>query len=121
MKTAVLALGLAFAAGACASKGTAAGSQAPTATGTARRTNVISAQEIRESAAQTLADLVRQVRPGWPSQVRIYVNNDDFGDYTSLRNLALSNTSEVRYLSKSEAQMKWGPRAQWEVIQVITR
>lgn len=121
MRIAALALGLVITAGACASSGTAAGNQAATASTTASRTNVITTQEIRESKAPTLADLVRQSRPGWPTAVTIFVNNDAFGAYDSLRNLALSTTNEVRYLSKSEAQFKWGARVQTEVIQVITR
>jgi glutaredoxin-related protein len=120
MRIAALALGLVVAAGACASRGTAAGEQSVTAGTTTRRTNVISAQEIRESAAPTVADLIRQARPSWPTAVTVFVNNDAFGGYDTLRNLSLSNTSEVRYLTRSEAQMKWGSRFQ-EVIQVITR
>ena len=120
MRVAALALGLVIAAGACASKGTAAGEQSVTAGTTTRRTNLISAQEIRESKAPTLADLIRQSRPSWPTTVTVFVNNDPLGGYETLRNLSVSNTAEVRYLTRSEAQMKWGSRFQ-EVIQVITR
>lgn len=121
MRFAAFALGLVITAGACASSGTAAGSQAATGSSTASRTNVITTQEIRESKAPTLADLVRQARPNWPRTVTIFVNNDAFGAYDTLRNLAVTATTEVRYLSKSEAQFKWGARVQTEVIQVITR
>jgi hypothetical protein len=120
MRIAALALGLVVTAGACASTGTAAGEQSVTATRTARRTNVISAQEIRESSASSLADLIRQLRPGWPTAVTIVVNNDVMGGYDMLRNQPLSSTSEIRFLTRSEAQMKWGSRVQ-EVIQIITR
>lgn len=120
MRFTVLALGLALTAGACASSGTAAGDQTPTAAQTRARTNIISAQELRESRAPTLADVIRQIRPQWPTQVTVFVNNDPYGDYSSLRNLSVQNTAEVRFLSRSEAQMKWGSRFQ-EVIQVITR
>jgi hypothetical protein len=120
MRTAVLALGLVLAAGACASSGTATSDQSPTGTTTRPRTNVITLQEIRESSAPSLADLIRQVRPGWPTAVTIFVNNDPLGDYNQLRNLSVNNTAEIRYLTRSEAQMKWGSRFQ-EVIQVITR
>jgi hypothetical protein len=120
MRIAALALGLAITAGACASSGTAAGDQSVTASRTTRRTNIITSQEIRESAAPSLADLILQLRPGWPTAVTIFVNNDPLGDYSQLRILSVNATSEIRYLSRSEAQMKWGPRFQ-EVIQVITR
>ena len=123
MRIAALALGLVIAAGACASKGTAAGEQSVTATQTRPRTNVISSQEVRESRAPSLVDMIRQLRPGWPgpgSTVSIVVNNDVMGGYAMLNNQPLSSVSEVRLLSRSEAQTKWGARVQ-EVIQIITR
>lgn len=123
MRIAALALGLVITAGACASSGTAAGEQSVTATSTRPRTNVISTQEVRESKAPALADLIRQLRPGWPgpgTTVTIVVNNDVMGGYAMLNNQPLSSVSEIRYLSKSEAQFKWGARVQ-EVIQIITR
>ena len=120
MRIAALALGLVLAAGACASKGTAAGDQAVTGASNARRTNVISSEEIRESSAPSLTDLIRQLRPAWPTAVSIVVNNNIFGAYDTLRQLPVSNTAEIRFLSKSEAQMKWGPRVN-DVIQIITR
>ena len=120
MRIAALALGIVMAATACASTGTAAADQSPTASTTRSRANVITLQEINESRAPTLADLIRQTRPGWPTNVAIFLNNDPFGDYSQLRNLSLTRTAEVRYLTASEAQMRWGSRFQ-AVIQVITR
>lgn len=120
MRIAALALGLVTIAGACASSGTAATEQSPTASTTARRTNVITSQEIRESKAPSLQDMIRQLRPSWPTAVSVVVNNDVMGGYDMLRNQPIATASEIRYLTRSEAQMKWGPRVQ-EVIQVITR
>ena len=120
MRIAALALGLVTMAGACATSGTAATEQSATASSTARRTNVITAQEIRENKAPTLADMIRQLRPGWPTAVTVVVNNDVMGGYDMLRNQPVSTAAEIRYLTKSEAQMKWGARVQ-EVIQIITR
>ena len=123
MRIAALALGLVITAGACASKGTAAGEQSVTASQTRPRTNVISTQEVRESKAPSLAQMIRQLRPGWPgegTQVTIVVNNDIMGGYAMLNKQPISTVSEVRYLSKSEAQMKWGPRVE-ATIQIITR
>lgn len=120
MRIAVLALGLVITVGACASSGTAASDQSATAGTTARRSNVITSQEIRESAAPSVADLVRQLRPGWPTNVQIFVNNNHFGGYSQLNSLSVSTTAEIRFLTRSEAQNKWGSRFQ-EVIQVITR
>jgi hypothetical protein len=123
MRIVALALGLVVVAGACASSGTAAGDQSATRTTTTRRTNVITAQEIRESAAPSLPDLIRQLRPSWPgpgSQVTIVVNNDVMGGYAILSQQPRSSASEIRYLTRSEAQTKWGSRV-LEVIQIITR
>jgi hypothetical protein len=120
MRIAALALGLVITAGACASSGTAGTEQSVTARSTARRTNVISSEEIRESKAPSLPDLIRQLRPGWPTAVTIVVNNDVMGGYDMLRNQPLSTASEIRYLTSSEAQTKWGSRVK-EVIQIITR
>lgn len=117
MRIAALALGLVTVTGACASQGTAAADQTVTATSTTRRTNVITSQEIRESTAPSVADMIRQLRPGWPRQAAIFVNNDP--DPTALSR-PLSTVSEIRYLTRSEAQSKWGSRVQ-EVIQIITR
>ena len=117
MRIAALALGLVIVAGACASKGTAAADQTRTASSTARRTNVITLQEIAESRAPTVADMIRQLRPGWPGAAAIYVNNDP--DPTGLTR-PLSTVREVRYMTRSEAQTKWGSRVN-EVIQILTR
>lgn len=123
MRIAALALGLVITAGACASSGTAATEQSPTASTTARRTNVITTQEISESKAPSLPDLIRQLRPGWPgpgSTVSIVVNNDVMGGYAMLNNQPVSTVRQVNFLTKSEAQFKWGARVN-EVIQIITR
>lgn len=120
MRIAALALGLVITAGACATSGTAASEQSPTANTTSRRSNVITSQEISESRAPSLTDLIRQLRPGWPTAVTIVVNNDVMGGYDMLRNQPVSTAAEIRFLTRSEAQTKWGARVQ-EVIQVITR
>ena len=117
MRIAALALGLALISGACASSGTAAGDQTRTASTTTRRTNIITAQEISESRAPTVADLIRQLRPGWGPGV-VFVNNDP--DPTALTR-SPSNVREIRYLTKSEAQSKWGSRVQDPVIQITPR
>jgi hypothetical protein len=120
MRVAALALGLVIVAGGCATRGTAAADQSVTGNTTARRTNVISAQEIRESAAPSMQDLIRQLRPGWPTTVTIAVNDVVMGGYDFLRQQPVSTATEIRYLTRSEAQIKWGSRV-LEVIQIITR
>jgi hypothetical protein len=115
MKVAAFALGLAVLAGACASSQTASTDQTVTASSTASRTNVISQQEIRESRAATLADLVRQSRPGWNRNVAWFMNNDPD---PNAPNMSPAGVKEIKFLSQSEAQMKWGSRYR-EVIQVV--
>ena len=115
MRIAALALGLVIAAGACASSQTAAADQTVTSSRTASRANVISQQEITESRAATLNDLVRQSRPGWNRNVAWFTNNDPD---PNAGNRSPSGVKEIRFLSKSEAQMKWGSRYN-EVIQII--
>lgn len=120
MRIAALALGLIVALGACASSGTAAGDQTRTASTTIRRTNVITAQEILESRAPSVADLIRQARPQWPRNAIVFLNNDPDPTRTAL-NRAPSMVREIIFLTKSEAQTKWGSRVGDVVIQVITR
>lgn len=130
MRVAALALGLVITAGACASSGTAAGDQTRTAATTTRRTNVITAQEIGESRAPTIGDLIRQTRPSWPRAACtgpgqsncfvVFLNNDPDPSGTAL-NRALGTVREVQLLTKSEAQTKWGSRVSEMVIQVLTR
>lgn len=119
MRIAALALGLSVVAGACASKGTAVSDQTVTAASTARRTNVITAEEIRESRAPTVGDLIRQSRPSWPRQIAYFINNDPDPTGTVL-NRSPSTVREIHYLTKSEAQVKWGSRVD-AVVQIITR
>ena len=112
--------GLVLALPACASHATPSSSTAVTRSTTTRRTNVISLDEILEHRnVSSVGDLVRQVRPGWRAAI-VYVNNDPFGDIGSTTTLMLGNVREIRYLTASEAQMKWGSSVH-EVIQVITK
>jgi hypothetical protein len=119
MRIAALMLGIVIAAGACASKQTAAADQQVTASTTRARQNVISSQEIRESKATSLADLIRQSRPSWPRTAMIFLNNDADPSGTALQR-SPTTVNEIRYLTKSEAQTKWGSRVN-EVIQIVTR
>jgi hypothetical protein len=105
MRIAALALGLVIVAGACASSGTAAGDQTATARASTARTNVITLQEISESKAATIPDLIRQLRPGWPRQFMVFVGSNP--DPTAL-NRSPSSIREIQLLSRSEAQARWG-------------
>jgi hypothetical protein len=121
MRIAALVLVIVITAGACASSGTAATDQAVTGATTTRRENVISTAEIRESRATTVRELISHTRPSWPRQAIVFLDNDADPTGTAL-NRSPSTIKEVRFLSKSEAQMKWSTsRVNDQVIQIVTR
>jgi hypothetical protein len=121
MRIRFLSLGLALALQACASSQTASSDQEPTRSTTRGRTDVISTQEIDENRdVISVADLLRKLRPQWSRQVTVFLNDNPYGDFASLSQIGVANTKEVRFISRSEAQMKWGMRFN-EVIQVLSR
>lgn len=118
---AILGASLLLAVGACATNRTAMTNPNAARTATTRRSNVVTREELNEHPELiSVADVIRQLRPGWPRNVAIFVNNDYFGDYSALGTLQTTNVREIHYLSASEAQMKWGSRVH-EVIQIVTR
>ncbi len=106
---------------ACASGGgsaTAGSAEAPRTAAASRRTNVITADEIAQHpGVSSVSDLVRQIRPMW-GQASIFVDNTPFSG--TLRDIEVGGVQEVRYLTPSEAQMRWGSRVQY-VILVTTK
>jgi hypothetical protein len=84
-----------------------------------RRTNVITAEELVGHSFQSAADIVRQLRPTW-GRAQIYANNAPYGDYSVLTQIAAQNVKEIRWLTISEAQMRWGSGVR-EVILVTMR
>jgi hypothetical protein len=116
---------------ACASgTGGAGGASTPT---TRRDPNVITAEEIRTTPAQTLYDAVRALRPAWmmrsrptalsqqnQSQLMVYVDGTRFGGMDSLRRLNPGSVQAVRYYSPSSAEARFGPGNLQGAIEVIT-
>ena len=116
---------------ACASgTGGASGASAPTAR---RDPNVITAEEIRTTPAQTLYDAVRALRPAWmmrsrptalsqqqQTQLLVYVDGTRFGGMDSLRRLNPGSVQAVRYYSPSSAEARFGPGHLQGAIEVIT-
>lgn len=104
----------------CASAGTAVSAPGSTQRTATRRSNVITAAELAERPELlSVADAIRQLRPNWPA-AQVYLDNDPYGPYQQASQLTTRQAKEIRFLTSSEAQMKWGSRVQ-EVIQVITR
>ena len=116
---------------ACASgTGGANGASAATAR---RDPNVITAEEIRTTAAQTLYDAVRALRPAWmmrsrptalsqqnQAQLLVYVDGTRFGGMESLRRINPGSAQAVRYYSPSSAEARFGPGHLQGAIEVIT-
>lgn len=122
MLAAVAGLVLTLVLDACAAAGTAASAPGSTAASSTRRQNVITQAEMAEHPdLQSALDAIRRLRPGWPNRVTVFMDNDLFGDYESLRTVTARQAREIRLLSVSEAQMKWGSRYDTQVIHVITR
>jgi len=111
---------VALALNGCAAKGSPETAPPSLRSSTARSTNVITQEEIESHpGVQTAADLVRQLRPSW-RRAEIYMGNNDFGDFSTLAQIAVNRIKEIRFLTISEAQNKWGSRVR-EVIQVTPR
>lgn len=115
---------------ACASGTGAARPQAATAR---RDANVITAEELRTSSAQTLYDAVTTLRPAWmmrsrptallpqnQGQLIVYVDGARFGNMDSLRELGPGSVQTVRYFSPSAAEARFGPGHLLGAIEVTT-
>jgi hypothetical protein len=117
MRQTLVALGIVLAFTACASRAGAGSDNTRTTRTTQSRNTVITAEEIASArGAVSAADLVRQLRPGWPN-APVFVGNDEFGGPLSA--IGAASVREIRLLSASEAQMRWGMRVR-EVI-LVTR
>ena len=108
-------------AGACASSG---GSRGPR-----RDRNRIVAAEIAELAGLSNAlQVVRQLRPTWLTPrgrfgpPAIYRNDARWAtDPTALENIPIDVLREIRYLSATDANVRWGTGVAGPVILVSTR
>jgi hypothetical protein len=117
MRQVIVALGIVLVCSACASRGGAGSDNTRTTRTTQSRTTVITAEEIAAArGAANAADLVRQLRPNWPN-APVFVGNNEFGGPLSA--IDAGSVREIRLLSASEAQMRWGMRVR-EVI-LVTR
>jgi len=99
--------------------------------------NVLSPEELASSGSSNLLDVVSALRPRWlqntssgsiPTRgaggfqnaqgVAVYVNGQLFGDVRSLETIQKSTVADVRYLSVTEAQQRYGTRVYAPVIEV---
>lgn len=94
--------------------------------------DVITSEEIRASNAQTVYDLVLTLRPRWlndrsrhgfgqPSAVALYYEGARVGTAERLREYRPPDMEEIRYLSASEATMRYGTDHTMGAIQLTAR
>jgi hypothetical protein len=74
----------------------------------------ISRAELENSRVPTMYDAVQQLRPLWLSQgndasVAVYLNDQLVGGVANLRRIAVHLTEDARYMSATEAQVRFGP------------
>jgi hypothetical protein len=121
---------------ACASGGSATRVASPS-----RQRNLITRSELAEVAANNAFDAIRTLRPeylrnesrpdlGAPGSTitnphsrtpDVYLDERNYGpDLTVLSSISVQSISEIRHLSASEAQSKWGVGHLGGVIQIIT-
>ncbi len=108
-------------AGACASTGSSRGPR--------RDRNRIVATELAElTGISTALQAVRQLRPGWltprgrSAPPAIYRNNNRWGSNPgALANISIESVQEMRFLSATDASIRWGTSAGGTVILVTTR
>ncbi len=84
-------------------------------------TEPIRADELRRTSAGDLLSAIRMLRSGFLStrgrtsiqrseetEPAVYVDDRPFGDLSMLRDIPLNTVIEVRYLSATQAQERWG-------------
>ena len=121
-----------FLLAACAS-GTGGTAREP-GSSTRRDANLITAEEIGTSNAQTVYDAVRNLRPQWMMRSRptammqqnqgallVYVDGTQFGNIESLKQINARGVLAVRYYSPSSAAARFGPGHLLGAIEVTTR
>lgn len=78
----------------------------------------ISADELLESRIDNLYDAVRQLRPSWfrrtsrgrsgQQPIMVYLDDQQLGGVTALGRFTTNSVAEVRYLTPTEAQVRYG-------------
>jgi hypothetical protein len=75
----------------------------------------ISTEELRASPVDNLYDAVRQLRPGWfrrvgtgDQRILVYFDDQQVGGVTALSRFTTLSVAEVRFLSPTEAQVRYG-------------
>jgi len=97
--------------------------------------NLITSAEIDSSHLSTAYDVIHKLRPQYlmsrgklsldpkdpPALPRVYVDDQFYGDATTLRGLLTGSLESIRYLSSSSAQYKYGHDNAAGVIAIVTK
>ena len=97
--------------------------------------NLITSAEIDSSHLSTAYDVIHKLRPQYlmsrgkltldptvpPALPRVYVDDQFYGDATTLRGLWTGSLESIRYLSSASAQYKYGHDNAAGVIAIITK
>ncbi len=131
LRHALAIAGLALAA-ACSSTG-GGGSSAGALPAPSSDRNLLTQDDLQRTSASNLFNAIQVLRPQWlrqsPTIIRqggegsllVYLDGVQYGDPTALRQISLSVVQEVRFLSASEAQARYGTQDLHGVIAVTTR
>ena len=117
--TLVVAFGLATALAACSSGG---GSSGPR-----RDPNLITAEELAEYSTLTALDAIRRLRPRWlqsrgQTSAQVIQDGARLGDpENALRSMPVSDIEQMRYLSASDATMRYGTNYPGGAIEITSR
>ena len=120
----VFAFGLATALAACSSTGGPSGPR--------RDPNLITAEELSEYATLSALDVVRRLRPRWltgrgqgtggMNRPQVIQDGARLGDPdNALRSIAVSDLEELRFLSASDATMRYGTNYPGGAIVITSR
>jgi hypothetical protein len=97
--------------------------------------NVITSAEIDSTHLSTAYDVIHKLRPQYlmsrgkmsldpavpPALPRVYVDDQFYGDASTLRGLLTGSLESIRYLSSSSAQYKYGHDNAAGVIAIVTK
>jgi len=98
-----------------------------------REENVIASDEIRETPATNVYQLIEKTRPqflrpipGLPARINrrvplVYVNERRYGPLEALRTMQTAEVVAIRRLTPSAAGLRYGPDAEAGIIEITTR
>ena len=103
----------------CASSGASTGMSSEPIAGEQRqvRANIITADEIKAQTFNNAWQAVISLRPTWP-KIPAYVKNGRIA-FERLQEVPAGDVKEIRYLSREQARVRFGPEAQETILVVL--